>query len=694
MKSPAPGKIRNIALVAHGGAGKTTLAEAMLFGGGALSRMGSVQDGSSALDYAENEKRRQISINLGVGNCDWHGVKFNVLDCPGYADFYGDVRAGLRVADGVVVVVAAPAGVEVGTELVWQHLEHRHTPRILAISKMDKEHADFRACVEGCADALRARVAPVVVPIGSADKLEGVVDLIEQKAYVLDAGGHVKKQDVPPGMADEVAEWRTQLVEAAAESKEELMEKFFSEQPLTAEEIVEGLRAGVRQASVVPVVALASTTRVGVEPLMNLITGVMPSPADVGPAVGTKPRSEDIEERPCDPGAPFSAFVFKTVAEQHVGELSFMRVYSGTVSAGNDVLNATQDEGERMGPIHAMTGRDRKEMESLSAGDIAAVVKLKNTSTGDTLCAKNAPVVFPGVDFPKPVLSVAVRAKSKADEEKINAGLGKLHEEDPTFTAAFDPVLRQTIISGLGDLHLDVMIEKLKDKFGVEVETEKPKIPYRETLKGKAEAEGKYKKQTGGRGQFGVAWLRVEARERGAGFEFVDEIVGGSISQKFIPAVEKGVLERMSRGVIAGFPVVDVRVAVYDGKMHPVDSSEMAFKMAGSLGFREAAANAKPVLLEPIYLLTVKVPDEFMGDVMSDISSRRGRIRETGQEGRYQVVKATVPLSELYKYSTHLRSITGGRGFCEQEFSHYEEAPPDVQAKVVAEAGKVQEDEE
>ncbi len=461
MKSPAPDKIRNVALAAHGGAGKTTLAEAMLFTGGTLARMGSVHDGTSAMDYAENEKRRQISINLGVGHCDWHGVKLNILDCPGYADFYGDVRAGLRVADGAVVVVSALAGVEVGTELVWQHLERHGLPRIIAISKLDKEHADFRGVMETCADVLRARLAPVIVPIGSAEKLRGVVDLIEQKAYITDASGSVKKQDIPADMADEVAEWRTQLVEAAAESKEELMEKFFSEQPLSADEIMAGLRAGVRQASVVPVVAIAAPSKIGVEPLMNLIVGVMPSPADVPPAVGTKPRSDAKEERKCDPNGPFAGFVFKTVAEQHVGELSFLRVYSGTVSAGNDALNSTQDEGERMGPIHAMTGRERKEMESVSAGDIAAVVKLKNTSTGDTLCAKNAPVVFPGIEFPKPVLSVAVRAKAKADEEKVNSGLNKLHEEDPTFTTGFDPVIRQTIISGLGDLHIDVMIEKL-----------------------------------------------------------------------------------------------------------------------------------------------------------------------------------------------------------------------------------------
>ncbi len=687
MKSPSPDKIRNVAFVAHGGAGKTTLAEAVLFKGGALSRMGRVEDGSAALDYAENEKRRQISINLGVGYCDWNGTKINVLDCPGYADFYGDVKAGLRVADSAVMLVAAPAGIEVGTELVWQFIEQMELPRAICVNKMDKEHADFRKCVDAFVEMLGARPVPVVIPIGSADGFRGVVDLIDEEAYVYD-GGKLAKGDVPADMADEVAELRNQLIEAAAESDEELMEKFFGDEKLSPSEIKRGLRAGVASASIVPVVTTVAASGAGVEPFMDLLVGVMPSPADVPRAVGTKPRSEDQERRQASADAPFSSIVFKTVAEQHVGELSLFRVYSGSVTAGTEVLNATKDEGERMGQIHALIGRDRKEMELVTAGDIAAVVKLKQTSTGDTLCVKTDPIILSPVDFPKPVLSVAIKARSKGDEEKINAGLSKLHEEDPTFTAAFDPVIKQTIVSGLGDLHLDVMVEKLKDKFGVEVEMEKPKIPYRETIRGSAKAEGKYKKQSGGRGQFGVAWIRLEAVERGTGFEFVNEIVGGSIPSKFIPAVEKGVVERMGRGVLAGYPVVDVRVAVYDGKVHPVDSSEMAFKMAGSLGFKAAAEDAKAVLLEPVYDIRVAVPDEFLGDVMSDISSRRGKIRETGQEGRYQIVKAQVPLAELYKYSTHLRSITGGRGFYEQGFSHYEQAPPDVQAKVVAEAGQ------
>jgi elongation factor G len=686
MKSPAPGKIRNIALVAHGGAGKTTLAEAMLFAGGALSRMGGVDDGSSALDFSENEKRRQITINLGIGHCAWKDHKINLLDCPGYADFYGDVRAGLRVADAAIIVMAAPSGVEVGTDLTWQFLEQTGLPRVLCVNKMDKEHADFRKCLSEATEGLGARPAPVVVPIGAAESFRGVVNLIEQKAYVYEGPHKFKREDVPSEMADEVAELRTQLVEAAAESDEGLMEKFFGDAELTPDEILAGLRAGVAQSSVLPVIATAAESGVGIEPLLDIIVSVLPAPSDGPGATGTAPRSEEEVTRPPSADAPFAALVFKTVAEPHVGELSYFRVYSGSVSSGDDVLNSGKDESERMGTIYAMVGRDREEMEAVSAGDIGAVVKLKKTSTGDTLCAKSAPIVLAGIAFPKPVLSVAVRAKSKGDEEKISSGLQKLHEEDPTFTAAYDPVIRQTIISGLGDLHLDVMVEKLRDKFGVEVETEKPRIPYRETVRGTAKAEGKYKKQTGGRGQFGVAWLRIEPRERGAGFEFVDEIVGGSIPSKFIPAVEKGVVERMTKGVIAGYPVVDVRVAVYDGKVHPVDSSEMAFKMAGSLGFRQAAAEAKPVLLEPIYLISVTVPDEYLGDVMSDVSSRRGKIRETGQHGRYQVVRALVPLSELYKYSTHLRSITQGRGFFEMEFSHYEEVPGDIQAKVVAES--------
>ncbi len=688
MKSPSPDKIRNVALVAHGGAGKTMLAEAMLFTGGSVARMGRVDDGSASLDYAENEKRRQISINLGIAYVNWNGTKINVLDCPGYADFYGDVRAGLRVADSAIMVLAAPSGVEVGTELVWQFLDQMGLPRMICVNKMDKEHADYRKCLDQCVELLGARPAPVVIPMGAADGLKGVVDLIEGKAYIADGPGKHKKVDVPADMADEVAELRNQLIEVAAESDEALMEKFFGDEALSPEEIKRGLRAGVAAATIVPVVATAADSTVGVEPLMNTIADIMPSPADILEVMGKKPGSEDEAKRAPTLDAPFSALIFKTVAEQHVGELSFFRVYSGTVSAGDEVLNSSKDESERMGQIHALIGRERKELEVVTAGDIAGVVKLKKTSTGDTLCAKSNPIVLPPVDFPKPVLAVAVAAKSKGDEEKINAGLLKLHEEDPTFGMAYDPVIRQTIVSGLGDLHLDVMIEKLKDKFGVEVNREKPRIPFRETITSTAKAEGKYKKQTGGRGQFGVAWLRLEPRERGAGFEFANEVVGGSIPSKFIPAVQKGVLERMGRGVIAGYPVVDVLAAVYDGKYHSVDSSEMAFKMAGSIAFKEAAAEARVVLLEPVYDITVVVPDEFLGDVMSDVSSRRGKIRETGQEGRYQVVKAQVPLAELYMYSTHLRSITGGRGYHEQEFSHYEQVPADVQAKVVAESGQ------
>ncbi len=686
MKSPSPDRIRNVALVAHGDAGKTTLAEAMLFAGGAVSRMGSVDDGSAALDFSENEKRRQITINLGIGFCDWKGTKINVLDCPGYADFYGDVKAGLRVADSAVVVLAAPSGIEVGTDLVWQFIESAGLPRMICVNKMDKEHADFRKCLEAASEDLGARVAPVTVPIGAAESFKGVVDLIEEKAYVYDGSGKAAAGAVPDDMADEVAELRSQLIEAAAENDEALMEKYFAEETLSADEIRQGLRAGVAAATIVPVVASAAASGIGLAPFMDLIASVMPAASGVTEIVGTKPGSEDEVKRPANANEPFAALVFKTVAEQHVGELSFFRVYSGSVSSGSEVLNSTKDEGERMGTVYALVGHDRKETEAVGVGDIGAAVKLKQTSTGDTLCAKNAPIVRPPVDFPKPVLSVAVKAKSKGDEEKILSGLLKLHEEDPTFTAGYDPVIKQTIISGLGNLHLDVMVEKLKDKFGVEVETEKPKIPYRETIRSQARAEGKYRKQTGGRGQFGVAWLRIEPRERGEGFEFVNEIVGGSIPSKFIPAVEKGVVERMSRGVIAGYPMVDVLVAVYDGKDHPVDSSEMAFKMAGSIGFRLAAEQADPILLEPIHLISVMVPDEYLGDVMSDVSSRRGKIRETGQAGRYQVVRAVVPLAELYKYSTHLRSITQGRGLFEMEFSHYEGVPGDVQAKVVAES--------
>ncbi len=693
MKSPAPDKIRNIALVAHGDAGKTMLAESMLFLSGAISRMGNVDDGSAALDYSENEKKREITINLGIGNCNWNGTKLNILDCPGYADFYGDVRSGIRVADSAVVLVAAPAGVEVGTELVWQFLDRLKRPRLVCINKMDKEHADFAKCIDELSGAVGARLIPVTIPIGSGDGFKGVVNLIEEKAYIYDGSGKYSKEDVPADMADEVAELKNQLIEAAAESDEALMEKFFGDEVLTSDEIREGLRAGIASVSIIPVVATAVTSNIGVDPLMNLIVSLMPSPADTPEIAVTKQGSEEEEICPAAIDKPFMALIFKTVAEQHVGELSFFRVYAGSVSSGNDVYNATRDHAERMGTIYSMVGRERQDMEAVSVGDIGAVVKLKHTHTNDTLCTKSDRVLIRPIEFPNPVLSVALKVRTKGDEEKANAGLLKLHEEDPTFTIRHDPILRQTIVSGLGNLHLDVMVEKLKDKFGIEVDTEKPRIAYRETIRKTSQAEGKHKKQSGGRGQFGVCWLRLEPNERGAGFEFINEIVGGSIPSKFIPAVEKGVIERMQKGVVAGYPMVDVKVAVYDGKYHSVDSSEMAFKMAGSIGFRMAVADAQGVLLEPIYLIKVGVPEEYLGDVMSDVSSRRGRIRETGQQGRYQIVEALVPLAELYRYSTHLRSISQGRGFFEMEFSHYAETPADVQAKVVA-ASEVQDDEE
>ncbi len=693
MKSPSPDKIRNIALVAHGDAGKTSLAEAMLLAGKAIQRMGKVDDGSSALDYAENEKKRGITINLGLGNLKWADTKVNLLDCPGYADFYGDVKAGIAVADGAVLLVAAPAGVEVGTELVWQFLDRLSRPRVIVINKMDKEHADYSKCLKDCQEALGARLAPVTIPIGSADGFKGIIDLIEEKAYLYEGPGKFKKEDIPADMADEAADLRTQLIEAAAESDEELMEKFFGEETLSKDEILKGLKAGVAAATIVPALATPATSGVGVEPLLDIIVGVMPSPADMPDAVGTKPRSEDEITRPCDANGPLAAHVFKTVAEQHVGEMSYFRVYSGSASSGTEALNANNDKTERMGTVYAMVGRERSEMEAVTAGDIGAVVKLKSTHTNDTLCLKSDPIILRPIEFPKAVLSAAVKAKSSGDEDKVSAGLQKLHDEDPTFSVVFDSNLKQTIISGLGNLHLDVMVDKLKEKYGVEVDREKPKIAFRETIRKSAKAEGKYKKQSGGRGQFGVCWLRIEPNERGAGFEFLNEIVGGSIPSKFIPAVEKGVLERMSKGVIAGYPMVDVKVAVYDGKYHSVDSNEMAFKMAGSFGFKLASADASGVLLEPIHLVRIVVPDEYLGDVMGDISSRRGKIRETGQEGRNQVVTALVPLSELYMYSTNLRSITQGRGYFEMEFSHYEETPPDVQAKIVAES-ELEEDEE
>ncbi|MBI4720957.1 MAG: elongation factor G [Chitinivibrionia bacterium] len=689
MKEYSPDKIRNIALVAHQDTGKTTLGEALLFSTGAISRMGRIADGNTALDSSPDEIARQITIQAALAFCEFKGYKINVLDTPGYEDFVGEVICSLDVVEGAVIVVRADGGVEVGTEKVWTYVRERNLPSAFCINKMDKEHASFKTTVEQLRSFFGPKVLPVIIPIGEGESFKGVVDVIRGKAYEYsgDGLGKVTEVAVPADMKDAVAEWRHELLETAAESSESLMEKYLETETLPDDELIKGLAAGVHGGEVYPVFCTCAEKNIGAEHFLQTVVDFMPSPAQRSiAAMGPQ------EEVPCDPKGPIAAFVFKNMSESHVGDMLFLRVYRGQLSNGKDVYNVNKQTGERLGQMYCIQGKTRKETEALGAGDLGAVVKLKNTKIGDSLCDKSKQLKFRPTDFPKPSIFSAIEGQAKADEEKIGTGLNRLVEEDPTFSVQVDPEIRQTLISGQGELHLDVITGKLKRRFGVEVILSKPRIPYRETIKKSAEAQGKYKKQSGGRGQYGDVWVKIEPLPRGAQFEFVDGIVGGVVPGKFIPAVEKGIIGAMKEGVVAGYPLVDVKATLYDGTYHTVDSSEQAFKVAGSMAIKKAVLSAAPVLLEPIVNVEVKVPEEFMGDVMGDLSSRRGKIQGMEPSGRFNIVRCQVPLAELYRYSTHLRSISQGRGTHKREFSHYEEVPHEIAQKIIEEAKKEKEE--
>ena len=686
MKEFATENYRNIALIAHGDAGKTSLAEAICFTAGATKRLGRVDDGNSTSDYNEDEIQRNISISTALLHADWTGHRIHLLDTPGYTDFVGEVIGALRVVDGALVVINAVSGLEVGTENVWGFAGKNDLARMIVINKMAKEHADFNKALTGAQSAFGSGVVALQLPIGSADNFTGVVDLVQMKAWQVNKDGKAKPIEIPDDLQEQAKAHREKLVEAVAESDDALLEKYFEQGELSTEEIQAGLRTGTLSGQIFPVVCGDAYENQGTSLVMDAVVAYMPSPVDRGEVTGTKPGSGQEESRPPSDDAPLSAFVFKTISEPHVGELSLFRVYSGRLESGMDVLNSSKDNSERIGQIFALLGKERKEVGAMHAGEMGAAVKLKGTHTGDTLCDPRSPILFSPAEPPGAVIRVAIEPRTKGDEEKIGTGLAKLHDEDPTFHVEIDPELKQTVIYGLGELHLDVIVDRLKKKFGVEVDLVKPRIPYRETILGTAEVQGKHKKQTGGRGQYGDAWIKVEPLPRGEGFEFVDAIVGGAIPNKFIPAVEKGVRERMSNGAVAGYPIVDVKVTLYDGSYHNVDSSEQAFKVAGSIAMKSAVNQARPILLEPIYDVEVTVPDDFMGDVMGDLSSRRGKIAGSEPRGNFQVVRAKVPLGELYKYSTTLRSLTQGRGLHTRQFSHYEQVPHDVAEKIIAES--------
>ena len=687
--------IRNICLAGHGGSGKTSLAEAILFTTGEIDRLGEVGAGNTTSDYRKEEIDHKISMNLTPLHCEWIDHTIHFIDTPGYSDFTSEVRCAARVSDSIAIILRAIEGIEIETEHAWEYAEEYGLPRMLVVNLLDKEHADFFDVLNRLQERFGQHAVPFQIPIGTSESFSGVVDLVSMKAITYDRGGDGKGQiqDIPNDLADQAEEYREKLIEVAAESDDDLLELYFEEGALTDEQLIRGLMIGVKNGTVFPVLSTSASLNIGTSGILDTMVQFMPSPADRPATVCTRLDSDEEITLDHAPSAPLSALVFKIVSEAHIGELTYFRVYSGEIKAGADVFNASKHNNERFGQIYKTLGHDRREFDTIRAGEIGAAVKLKDTHTGDTLCVRQDPVVLSWVTFAEQVANVAVIPKSKEDEEKISMGLSRLHEEDPSFIFNYDGDIKQLILAGAGEMHLDLIVERLKDRFGVDVEMIQPRIPYREAIKGRAEAQGRFKRQSGGRGQFGDTWLKIEPKPRGEGYEFINGIVGGVVPGRFIPAVDKGIQEALHEGVVAGYPIVDIQATLYDGSYHTVDSSEMAFKVAASMGFKKAFMNAKPILLEPIYEVKVVVPDEYMGDVMGDLSSRRGRILGMDPKGSNQVVRAEVPLAELHKYSTTLRSFTQGRGSHTRKFVRYDEMPKEEERKVIAEAKEIQEGE-
>jgi elongation factor G len=686
--------LRNIAVVGHGGTGKTTLCEALLYAAGKTDRAGRVDEGTTSMDFEPEEQKRHISISAALNFIEWDKHKITLLDTPGDANFSYDTRSCLRIADAALVVVDAVGGVEFQTEKVWEYAGDFNLTRMIFINRMDRERADFAKAVESVKAKLGTKVTPLCIPIGLEDTFQGIIDLIEMKALFFDdPKGAPRKADIPEELVEEAQGYRETMVEDIAESDEGLMEKYLEEGELPFEDLQAGLRKGVVAGSIIPVSCGSSLKNIGILPLLDLVVGCLPSPVDRGAVRGSKPGADGVEEeRLPDEDAPFSALVFKTIADPYTGRLTLFRVYSGTLNSDTNFYNASRRVTERFGNIFFLEGKIQKPVDTpLVPGDIAAVAKLKDTITGDTLCGEKTQIIYPRLEAPPPIMSFAVEPRSRGDEEKIVSSITRLTEEDPTVTFRRDEQTKEMILSGMGQVHIEVTVEKMKRKFGVEVNLKTPKVPYKETIKGKTNVQGRYKKQSGGRGQFGDCWLDIEPLPRGGGFEFLDKIVGGVIPQQYRPAVEKGIVEAMEEGALAGYPIVDVKVSLVDGTYHTVDSSEMAFKIAGSMGFKKGILAAQPTLLEPIVTIDIEIPDEYMGDVIGDLNSRRGKVLGMDSKGSHRLVRGQVPLAEILKYAPDLRSMTSGRGTFTYAFSHYEEVPPYVAEKLIAEAKKEKE---
>ncbi len=686
MKEFSTDKIRNICLAGQRGCGKTSLADAVAFNTGVNNRIGRVDDGSSLLDYTDSEIARKTSISSKLLACTWKDTKINLFDCPGHLDFVGEFLSCAKVSDAACFLINATAGVEVGTQLHWRAINDYPIARFIFVNKMEIENAKWQSTIDSIKEVFGKQAVAVEIPIGEADKFSGVVDLLHMKAFQYGADGKRSEIDIPADLKDTAESEREALIEVAAEADDALLEKFFEEGTLSDEDVKKGLRLGIARGKLYPVLCGAAAKNSGVAVLLDFVSEYCPAPNKMPTEQAIKTGSEDTVELPCDASGKPVLYIFKTATEGHLGELAFFRAYSGEVTSGNEFTNQRTQNTERSAQIYTMQGKNRVEIPKAVAGDIGILVKLKATSTGDTLTGGNTALTIAPVNYPNPVMDVAIKPKAKGDEEKIGTGLQKLNQEDPTFRLVQDAALKQMVLYGQGATHIEIITEKLKQRFGAEVDLTRPRIPYKETIRGKAEKQYRHKKQSGGRGQFGDVYLRLEPNERGGGFEFLDEIKGGVIPSKYIPAVEKGVVEAMQHGGLAGSQVVDVKVAVYYGSYHEVDSSDMAFKIASSMAFKEGFMEAKPVLLEPIYSVEVLVPDEFTGDVMGDLSSRRGKIAGMTPEGPNQRIRAAVPQSEMYQYSVDLRSMTQGQGVYTMEFSHYEEVPFDAAQKIIEEA--------
>ncbi len=683
-------RTRDIGIIAHIDAGKTTVSERVLFYTGISHKIGEVHEGEAIMDWMEQERERGITITSAATTCFWSPAtggehRINIIDTPGHIDFTVEVQRSLRVLDGAVVVFDGVAGVEPQSETVWRQADKFSVPRICFINKLDRMGASFEKSFESILQKLSPNAVALQIPIGIEENLEGVIDLISMKAVKFegDLGEQVKEEEIPENLIAQAKEWQKKLYEKVAAEDEKLLEDYLAGKEIPVEKIKEVLRKATIDYKLIPVLCGSALKNKGVQPLLDAIVYYLPSPADLPPVTGTDPKSGEEIKRKADDSEPFCALAFKVATDPFVGTLTYFRVYSGTLNKGSYAINTFTGEKERFGRILRMHAAEREEVDELFTGDIAATVGLKNTSTGHALCDPSHPIVLEKISFPDPVISIRVEPKTKADQEKMGMALHKLAEEDPTFKIKGDPETGETIISGMGELHLDVLVDRMKREFKVEASVGRPQVAYKETIKETAEAEGKYIKQSGGRGQYGHVWLRVETKKRGEGFEFIDEIKGGSIPKEFIPAVEKGVKEAMSKGVVAGYPLIDLSVALYDGSFHEVDSSEIAFKLAGSQALVSAVRAAKAILLEPIMKLEVVIPDEFFGDVIGDLSSRRGKIEETSDRLNVKVIDAKVPLAEMFGYATSLRSLTQGRGNFTMEFDKYEETPANITQEIV-----------